>query len=165
MTVEAIRRAQPAPRLFSTMFGLLMAAAVAAPADGPALLAAAISAVAVAAGLVWRPAATAAVLAAAAALALSEPEVLPAALAGLSAAVYLAVRHAGPPSCGVVTTTPPMMLCVLGFTAVALLAGSWPVALPWLPLIAPVAVGVGYLIVVRPFVHRRQWVLAPDSHL
>lgn len=35
-------RTQPAPLVFSTSLGLIMAAAVAAPADGPALVAAAI---------------------------------------------------------------------------------------------------------------------------
>ncbi|AKS33911.1 hypothetical protein [Mycolicibacterium goodii] len=163
MTAEVRLRAQPAPLLFSTVFGLLMAAAVAAPADGPALLAAATSAAATAVGLAWRPAATGAVLAAATALALSQPDVVHAALAGLSAAVYLAIRHAA--GSGVLTTTPPMMLCALAFTAIAMPVGLWPVTLPWLPLIAPVAVGVAYLAVLRPFVDPLRWEIAPTRHL
>lgn len=159
MTGLAAMRTQPAPLLFSAGFGLLMAAAVAAPADGPALPAAAISAAAVGVGLAWRPAATAAVLAAAVALAVSEPDVLYAALAGLSATVYLAVRHAA--DCRVVTTTRPMMLCALGFTAVAMAAGVWPVEVAWLPLVVPVALGVVYLLVLRPFVDQERWDITP----
>lgn len=156
-------RTQPAPLVFSTSLGLIMAAAVAAPADGPALVAAAISAAAVAVGPAWRPASTVAVWAAAAALALSEPDVLYAALAGLSAAVYLAVRHAAGTS--VVTTTRPMMLCALGFTAAAMLVGFWQLTLPWVPLAAPVAVGAVYLIVLRPFVGRARWDVSPAGEL
>lgn len=155
MTGPAVMRTQPAPLLFSTGFGLLMAAAVATPADGPALLASAASAAAVGVGLAWRPASTVAVLAAAVALAASEPDVLYAALAGLSATVYLAVRHAT--GCRVVTTTRPMMLCALGFTAVAMSAGAWPAEVAWLPLVVPVALGVVYLLVLRPFVDRERW--------
>lgn len=159
MTGPVAMRTQPAPLLFSTVFGLLMATAVAAPADGPALLAAAASAAAVALGLAWRPASTAAVLAAAVALALSEPAVLFAALSGLSAALYLAVRHAA--GHRVVTTTRPMMVCAFGFTMIAATAGAWPVVVPWLPLAAPVAIGVVYLLLLRSFVDHSRWNIAP----
>lgn len=148
--------AQPAPRTFSTVFGLLMAAATAAPADGPALVAAALAGVGVFAGLVVRPIATAAVVSAAAALALSEPEPVFAALAGLSATAYLVIRHAvDTPQ--VVTTTRPTMLAAVGFTMVGLGGAAWSVSVPWLPLLAPPAVAVAYLIVVRPFVEESRW--------
>lgn len=148
--------AQPAPQAFSTVFGLLMAAATAAPADGPALVAAALAAGGVLVGLVFRPIATAAVVAAAAALALSEPEPVFAALAGLSATAYLVIRHAvGTPE--VVTTTRPTMFTAIGFTVVGLATAAWPVTVPWLPLLAPPAVGVVYLLALRPFVEARRW--------
>ena len=61
----------------------------------------------------------------------------------------------------VVTTTRPMMLCALGFTAAAMLVGFWPLTLPWVPLAAPVVVGAVYLIVLRPFVGRARWDVSP----
>src|SRR5690348_14430099 len=105
--------AQPAPRSFSTVFGLLMAAAVAVPADGPALVAAALAALGVLAGLTVRPASSVAVLAAAAALTLSDPAPAYAALAGLSATAYLVIRYAADTP-GVVTTTGPSMIGAVG---------------------------------------------------
>ncbi|MHC9294807.1 hypothetical protein ACRCUN_20270 [Mycobacterium sp. LTG2003] len=148
--------AQPAPRTFSTVFGLLMAAATAAPADGLALVAAALAAGGVLVGLVLRPVATAAVMAAAAALALAEPEPVFAALAGLSATAYLVIRYAvGTPE--VVTTTRPTMLTAIGFTVVGLAASSWAVTVPWLPLLAPLAAGVVYVLALRPFVEEGRW--------
>ncbi|MGV0814776.1 hypothetical protein ABQF34_22660 [Mycolicibacterium boenickei] len=148
--------AQPAPRIFSTVFGLLMVASSAAPADGPALLAAVVGAVAVLAALVVRPAATAAVLATVAALALSEPAPLYAALSGLSAAVYLVIHHAvGAPA--VVTTTRATVLAALGFTVVGLVAISVPVQVRWLPLLAPLVVAGIYVLVIRPFLENSRW--------
>ena len=142
--------AQPAPRIFSTVFGLLMAAAAAAPADGPALLAAALAAFCVLAGLFIRPAATIAVLAALAALALSEPAPLFAGLSGLSAAAYLVIRHAvGVPD--MVTTTRPTVLGATGFTLAGLVAVSLPAHVAWLPLLAPVAVATVYLLAIRHY--------------
>lgn len=138
------------------MFGLLMTAATAAPADGPALLAAAAAGLCVLAGLAFRPVATAAVLVAAAALALAEPAPLFSALSGLSATAYLVIRHAVDTP-DVVTTTRPTMLCAIGFTAVGLAAAAVPATLPWLPLLAPVAVAVLYLSAVRPYLDVRRW--------
>jgi hypothetical protein len=142
--------AQPAPRIFSTAFGLLMVASSAAPAHGPALLAAAVGATAVLGALVVRSAATVAVLATVGALALSEPAPLYAALSGLSAAAYLVIRHAvGAP--GVVTTTRATVLAAIGFTVVGLAAVSLPVQVRWLPLLAPLVVTGIYLLVIGPF--------------
>ena len=142
--------AQPAPRSFSTVFGLLMVAASVAPADGAALVAGAVATVAVLTGLFVRPAATVAVRATAAALALSEPAPLFAALSGLSATAYLVLRHAAG-AAHVVTTTRATVLCATGFTAVGLAAVALPFSVPWLPLLAPLVAAGGYLMAIRPF--------------
>ncbi|MEV0671769.1 hypothetical protein [Mycobacterium sp. NPDC050441] len=148
--------AQPAPRIFSTVFGLLMAAAVAVPADGPALVAAALTACGVLAGLFFRPASSAAVLAAAAALTLSDPAPAYAALAGLSATAYLVIRHAADIP-GVVTTTGPSMIAAVGFSMAALAAALVPVSVRWLPLLVPLAVAVLFVLVTNPFIDRSRW--------
>ncbi len=156
--------AQPAPRIFSTAFGLLMVASSAAPADGPALLAAAVGAVAVLGAVAVRPAATVAVLATVVALALSEPAPLYAALSGLSAAAYLVIRHAvGAP--GVVTTTRATVLAAIGFTVIGLGAASVPAQVRWLPLLAPLAVAGIYLSVIRPFMESSRWEVGHPGRL
>lgn len=144
---------QPAPLVFSTAFGLLMAAAAAAPADGVALIAAALSGVAVLVGVWVRAVTTIAVLLTIAALAVSNPSAWFAALSGLSAVAYLLVRHAaGPPA--VVTTTWPSLIGAVGFSVAVLAATILPVQLPWLPLAAPLAVVGTYLLAVRPYLTR-----------
>lgn len=148
--------AQPAPRSFSTVFGLLMAAAVAVPTDGPALVAAALAVCGVLAGLFFWPASTAAVLAAAVALAVSDPAPAYAALAGLSATAYLVIRHAAD-NPGVVTTTAPSMIAAVGFSVAALAAALVPVSVRWLPLLVPLAVAVLYVLVVSPFIDQLRW--------
>ncbi len=134
--------AQPAPLLFSTVFGALMVVAAAGPGT-PTLIAAALALVAVAAGVFYRPAAVLAVLAAVAALGLSDPPVLSAAVSGLSATAYLVIRHAA--GSDVVTTTAPTVTCMLGFTVGAVAAGLLPWRLAWVPLLAPVVV-VGIVV-------------------
>ncbi|MGV0744726.1 hypothetical protein [Mycolicibacterium sp. XJ870] len=148
--------AQPAPRTFSTVFGLLMAGAAAATAEGSALVAAAVAGVGVLIGLWIRPAATAAVVAAAVSLALSEPAPLFAALAGLSATAYLVIRHAVETP-DTATTTRQTMLAAIGFTAAGLAAAALPVSVAWLPLLAPPAVAVAYFLALRPFVDTGRW--------
>lgn len=148
--------AQPAPRSISTVFGFLMAAAVAIPAEGPALVAAALTAGGVLAGLYFRPAAGVAVLAAAAGLTFSDPAPAYAALAGLSATAYLVIRHAADIP-GVVTTTGPSMIAAIGFSVAVLAAALVPVSVRWLPLLVPLAVAVLYVLVVHPFVDRARW--------
>lgn len=128
---------QPAPLAFSTVFGVLMAVAAAGPRP-VGLVAAALALLAVGVGVVYRPASAVAVAAAAVALALSDPPVLSAALCGLSAAVYLVIRHAA--GTEVVTTTGPTVLGMLGFTGAAVLAGFGPWQLAWVSLLAPAAV-------------------------
>ena len=43
------------------------------------------------------------------------------------------------------------MLAALGFTFVGVLAASFPFELPWLPLLAPLAVLGIYVLATRPF--------------
>jgi len=133
-----------ANRFVSLGFGVLMAAAAAVDARGPGLIAATAAGVAVLAGLYVRPAATAAVLAVVCAIALSEPQPLLAALAGLSAAAYLVLRHAA--------MTGPTVIGLLGFTAIGVIATTaGPAGESWLPVLAPVAAVVLFLLLTGPF--------------
>lgn len=132
-------------RVLATAFGLMMVAAVALQADGPALVAAAVAAAAVV-GSVWSARlAVIAVVPAVAALALSDAAPIVAALAGLSATCYLAVRHGGRGE----AVTVPTMVAVLGASALGILATSIPVELPWAPLAAPLAVLGAFAIALR----------------
>ncbi|MBV8348301.1 MAG: hypothetical protein JOZ49_12425 [Mycolicibacterium sp.] len=147
------QRLQPAPRAFSTVFGILMAAAAAVHADRAGLIAVALAALAVLVGLRFRAAATAAVLLTVSAIVLAEPPAVFAALSGLSAAAYLVIRHAV--EAGVVTTTWPTVIGAIGFTALGALATTAPLHLPWLPVLAaPAAVAI-FALVTRPFLEHR----------
>lgn len=140
-------------RVISTAFGLLMVAASGVGVHGgPAFVTAMLAVVAVLDGIVFRPAATLAVLLAVSALALSDPSPVQAALAGLLATAYLVLRHA---VTGVVTASPPTIVAALGFTFVGLAATAFPLQLPWLPLLAPLAVLGIYLLATRPFLLNR----------
>jgi hypothetical protein len=131
-------------QLVSAGCGVGMVAAAAVDARGPALLVAAAAGVAVLAGLYVRAAATAAVLAVVCAIALSEPQPMLAALSGLSAAAYLVLRYA--------TMTRPTVIGLVGFTAIGVVATTTGTAgLWWLPLLAPVAVVVLFLLLTWPF--------------
>ena len=77
-------------------------------------------------------------------------------LAGLSAACYLVLRHTEGESVRVVGASAPALLAALGFTFVGVLATSFPFELPWLPLLAPLAVFGIYVLVTRPFFHARE---------
>jgi hypothetical protein len=131
-------------RALSTAFGLVMIAASAVQADGPTLVAAGLAAVAVLAGIVFRAAATLAVLITGAVIVIADAPGLLAALSGLSAAGYLVLRHT-------VSVTAPTVVGAVGFTAAGLAATSLPIQLPWVPLLAPLAVVVAYVLVTRPF--------------
>ena len=133
-----------AARAISTSFGLVMVAAAAVGADGPALAGAAVAAVAVLAGNVFRPAATLAVLIGVAVIVLADAPPMLAALSGLCAAAYLVLRHTA-------TATAPTVLGAVGFATAGLAAASIPVQLPWVPLVAPVAVLVIFVLVTRPY--------------
>jgi hypothetical protein len=93
---------------------------------------------------VFRPAATIAVLATVAVIVLADAAPVLTATSGLCAAGYLVLRHTA-------AVTSPTMLGAVGFTAVGLAAASLPIQLPWVPLLAPLAVLVLYVLVTRPF--------------
>jgi len=137
--------------LLSTAFGLVMVAAAGMQTDGVALVVAMLAAAAVFAGIALRVAATPAVLLAAVAIVITDAAPLPAALAGLSAACYLVLRYTEGGRAAVINASAPAMLAALGFTFVGVLAASFPFELPWLPLLAPLAVFGIYVIATRPF--------------
>ena len=131
-------------RVLSAGFGAVMVAAAALDARGPGLVAAAAAGAAVLLGLYVRAAATAAVLAVVCAIALTEPQPTLAALSGLSAAAYLVLRHA--------TMTRPTVIGLVGFTAIGVLATTVGTAEQWwLPLLAPAAATVLFLVLTGPF--------------
>ncbi len=136
-------------RWMSPAFGLLMIAATGVESPhGPAFIAASFALAAVAVGMMFRPAATLAVVLALAAIALTDPAPMLAAVSGLAATLYLVLRHAAGQ---VVTASAPTLVAALGFTVVGLAATAFPLRLPWLPLLAPLAVFAIYLLATRPF--------------
>jgi hypothetical protein len=136
--------AQTVTRAVSTAFGLVMVASAAVQADGPALVAAVAAVAMVLAGSVFRPAATIAVLLTLLVLVLADAPPLLTATSGLCAAAYLVLRHT-------VLVTSPTILGAVGFTAAGLAATSLPIELPWVPLVAPLAVLGLYVLLTRPF--------------
>ena len=138
---------QPAPLAFSTAFGFLMVTAAAVQPDKAGSITLGLAAVAVLAGLVYRAAATLCVLLVITAIVMTNPPALFAALSGLSAAAYLVLRHAG----SVVTTTRPTVVGMVGMTFLGIAAALLPLRLPWLPLLAPPAVVVIFVLVMLPF--------------
>jgi hypothetical protein len=131
-------------RALSTAFGLVMVASAAVQADAPGLVAAVMAAVAVLAGSVFRLAATMAVLLTVGVLGLVDAPPVLTATSGLCAAAYLVLRHTA-------AVTAPTVLGAVGFTAVGLAAAALPIQLPWVPLLAPLAVLVLYVLMTRPF--------------
>lgn len=140
---------QPAPLAFSTAFGLLMVTAAAINTDQAGAVAIGVAVVALLVGLRYRAAATLSVLSVIAAIVLSVPPPLFAALSGLSAAAYLVIRHAS--EAGVVTTTRPTVIAMVTFTVIGIGATSVPLHVPWLPLVAPPAVVLMFLLAAWPF--------------
>lgn len=137
-------------RVLATVFGLLMVGLAGVGANGPAIVTGAAAAIAVGAGVVSRPAATLAVLLSVATIVASDPPVVLAALSGLCAAAYLVCRHAVGAPTGVVIGSWPTIVALLGFTFVGLVATSFPLQLPWLPLAAPPGIVAIYLLATRP---------------
>jgi hypothetical protein len=131
-------------RVLSAAFGFVMVAAAVVAADAAALLTAGAAAAAVLVGTVFRPAATLAVLCTAAVIVVAEAPAMLAAVSGLAAAGYLVLRHT-------VAATAPTVVGAVAFTAAALGAASLPLQVPWLPVLAPLAVVVAYVLVIRPF--------------
>jgi hypothetical protein len=141
---------QQAAGISSTACGLLMVAAVGIGSHGPALIAATSAMVAVVAGALFRPVATLAVLLTVVVIALSEPAATLAAMSGLSAAVYLVLRHAAG-GAGLDGVSGATLVGAVGFAFAGLVATAFPLQLPWLPLLAPLAVFAVYLLATRPF--------------
>ncbi|HYZ67940.1 MAG TPA: hypothetical protein VE666_09090 [Mycobacterium sp.] len=131
-------------RALSTAFGLVMVASAAVQADGAGVVAAVVAAVAVLGGSVFRPVATVAVLLTVAVLVLADAPPVLTATSGLCAAAYLVLRHTS-------AVTAPTVLGAVGFTAAGLAAAALPIQLPWVPLLAPLAVMALYVLVTRPF--------------
>lgn len=131
-------------RALSVAFGFVMVAAAVVAADGTALVTAGFGAAAVLVGTVFRPAASLAVLITAAVIVISDAPPMLAALSGLPAAGYLVLRYT-------LVATAPTVVGAVGFTAAGLTAASLPVQLPWLPVLAPLAVVVAYVLVIYPF--------------
>ena len=143
---------KPIVLVASTVFGALMAGLAAAGSHGPALVAGVAAAIAVGVSLAFRPAATIAVLLSVAAIAASEPSLVFAAWSGLCAVAYLVCRHAVGTPAGVVIWSWPTAVAAVGFTCAGLVATSFPLQLPWVPLVAPVGALAIYVLAMRPFV-------------
>ena len=131
-------------RAISTAFGLVMVASAAVQADSRGLVAAVVAAAVVLVGSVFRPAATIAVLLTVAVIVLADAPPVLTATSGLCAVAYLVLRHTA-------TVTAPTVLGAVGFTAAGLAAVSLPIQLPWVPLLAPLAVLAIYVLMTRPF--------------
>ena len=143
--------AQSGTSALATGFGLLMVGVTAIGAHGPSLVVGLVAAVVVGVGTVFRPAATLAVLLAVLAIVVSNPSPVLAALSGLCAAAYLVSRHAASTASGAVIGSWPTTVAAVGFTFAGLVATSFPLQVPWLPLVAPVAVLAVYVLATRPF--------------
>lgn len=138
--------ARTAKSLLPLAFGVFMVGAAAYRADTAAVIAAAGALGAVVLSVWVRPVATVAVLLALVTVVLADPAPMHTVLAGLAAAAYLVLRHTDP--------TVPTMLFAVGFAAAAAVVVALPVHVPWLPLIAPLALLAGYLLALKPFVGR-----------
>jgi len=124
-----------------------MAGSAAIGSHGLAVTAAAAALIAVAVGMALRPVTTLAVLLAAATVLLSGPAPMFVALSGLCAAAYLVYRY----SAGQLMVSWPTAVGAVGFTFAGFVATSFPLQLPWLPLAAPLAALVIYVLAARPF--------------
>lgn len=142
-----------AGRALSAAFGLLMVAATALVAEGPSLVGAGLAVIAVLLGIRFAGAATVAVTISVVVALLAEAPPMSTALAGVAAAAYLVIRHSNTVESVV---TAPTAVGALGFSAIGLGASVIPVSVPWLPLAAPVAVLVSYVIVVNPLLAQRR---------
>ena len=144
-------RAQLAAHVLSTACGVLMVAAVGIGAHGSTRVAATSAVAAVTIAVLFRPVATLAVVLTVVAIALSGPPATVAAVSGLSAAAYLVLRHAASNGAGLDSVSVATMVSAVGFTLVGLVATAFPLRLPWLPLLAPLAVFAVYLLSTRPY--------------
>lgn len=134
-------------RVPATASGVAMVAVAGIGAHGAARDAAGAAVLAVVVAILLRPVATLAVLLTMTAIALSSPQPALVAGSGLFAAVYLVLRHAT----GLNSVSGATLVSALGFTFVGLVATAFPLQLPWLPLLAPLAAFAVYLLATRPF--------------
>jgi hypothetical protein len=144
MTFSTARSAH----LLAASSGLAMAAVAGFHSGAVAAVVATLAAVAVLVGIWFRIASMLAVLLAAAAVMLAEAGPLTAGLAGLAGACHLVLR------CNVaqpILASRPALVAALGFTVVGASVTAVPLDLSWLPLLAPPAVLVAYLVSIRPF--------------
>ncbi|KAA8960872.1 hypothetical protein [Mycobacterium sp.] len=143
-----------AARILSLACGLLMAASAGFGAPGPARPAIVLSVAAVLAGTIFRPAATVGVVLTVVVIALANPAAGPVAMSGLFAALYLVLRHATVNRAGMEGLSGPV-LAAGGFAFAGLIAAAFPLQVPWLPLVAPLAVVAIYLLATWPFLGDR----------
>ncbi len=143
--------AQFGSRAFSTVFGLLMVGSAAVGSHGLAAVAGVAAVIAVGVGTVFRQVATVAVLLSVSVIVVSDPSHVLCAVSGLCAAAYLVCRHAAGTPAGVVMGSWPTIIAAVGFTFAGLVATSFPLHVPWLPLVAPLAVLAIYVLATRPF--------------
>ena len=136
-------------RTLSVAFGLLMVAAAAVGAGGPSLAVVAVAVTAVVVAIRVTAAATVAVGCTVVLIVLTDPPPIVAVLAGLAAAAYLVLRHTTHVDQSMAW---PTVAGAVGLSAVGMAAALVPADVPWLPLVAPVAVLAVYVIVTRPFV-------------
>jgi hypothetical protein len=135
----------------STIFGVMMVGLAAFGSHGLAVAVGAAALIAVGVGVAFRPAATLAVLLSVATIVVSSAPIVFAAWSGLCAAAYLIGRHAvGTPN-GVAMWSWPTAVAAVGFTSAGLVATSFPLQLPWLPLVAPLGALAIYVLATRPF--------------
>ncbi|WAJ46555.1 hypothetical protein OK015_08890 [Mycobacterium sp. Aquia_216] len=135
----------------ATVFGLLMVGLAAVDAHGPAVGLGIGALVAVGVGVVLRPAATLAVLLSVTMIVMIDPPHVYVGLSGLCAAAYLISRHAAALPDALAMVSWPTIVGAVGFTFVGVVAMSFPLHLPWIPLAAPLAVLAIYVLATRPF--------------
>ncbi|MGH3633505.1 hypothetical protein [Mycobacterium sp.] len=133
-----------------------MVAAAGTGSQGPGRAATMLAVVAVMAGMIFRLAATLALLLTVSVIVLSGPAATLAAVSGLSAAVYLVLRHSASTHAGPDTLSLPTVVGAVSFTFAGLVATAFPLQAPWLPLAAPLAVVAIYLLATWPFLGERK---------
>jgi hypothetical protein len=135
--------------LLSTAFGLAMAVTAGVHTSGVASIIAVACALVVGVGMGLRLAAMFAVLLAATAVMLADLPPLQAGLVGLCGAYYLILRHTERRFLGEAGWV--VIVAAAGFAVAAVLVGSLPLDLPWLPMLAAPATFVAYLVALQPF--------------
>jgi len=149
VTVESMWvKARVSQQAVAAAFALPMAGFAAGGLHGPAVVTGAAALLATCVGVVFRPAASLAVLLVVPTVMLAGPEPVFVALSGLCAAAYLVCRYSPWPH----TISWPAVIGAVGFMFVGLVATAFPLRLPWLPLAAPLAALAIYVVAARPFV-------------